>query len=666
MIFCLFSSNYSLLGVIVIILAIMLLSANDLKVCLAIPILPNKNRPERINNQLLFSKTSELAEEKTEIKAENYWNESFQQLSIPIAIISQKGSIIKSNFAFNSFFRILSDETLKSFNFRKHDNRDSESCQELEFMLKTKASFTMQSSWHINSSFHHFKETYKPIPSGDFIVTIEDETEIKKAQRTAEIIEEKYNQLIEQLPVGIYRALITGEIVFVNNYLAKLLGYKSASEITGCASDEIFNYPTDYTVQKNKAIEEKKNRYVFEFLVTGKNKQAMWLKETATIFYDTSDEPLLFDCIIEDITQKKLADLEVNRLYTAINQLSEGVIITDAEGTILYTNHSVEKMSQYAAKELVGKKMNIFKSEQQSEDFYTDLWKTIKSGKSWEGQIANRQKNGGLYIEYMLICPVKNENNEIENYIAIKKDISEKLKLEEQLRHSHNLQAIGTLTGGIAHDFNNILMGMQIYTEVLLKKLDEKSQEHHLVSQIFNAEKRAKGLINQILTFSRSSIEEIKPLQPHIIVKEATKLIQATYGSRIRIEHHIEDCGFINASPTHIFQIVMNLCTNAVQALDENGLIVTRLNLVSQIDHLDGSIKHPGSSWICLSIKDNGNGIDDSIKDFIFEPFYTTRIQGTGLGLSNVRDIVNSYEGEIFFDSEKGAGTTFYVYLPVK
>ena len=392
----------------------------------------------------------------------------------------------------------------------------------------------------------------------------------------------------------------------------------------------------------------------------------MWLKETATIFYDTSDEPLLFDCIIEDITQKKLADLEVNRLYTAINQLSEGVIITDAEGTILYTNQSVEKMSQYSAKELVGKKMNIFKSEQQPDDFYKDLWKTIQSGKSWEGQIANRQKNGGLYIEYMLICPVKNESNEIQNYIAIKKDISEKLKLEEQLRHSHNLQAIGTLTGGIAHDFNNILMGMQIYTEVLLKKLDDKSQEHHLVSQIFNAEKRAKGLINQILTFSRSSVEEIKPLQPHVIVKEATKLIQATYGSKIRIEHHIDDCGFINASPTHIFQIVMNLCTNAVQALNENGLIETRLSLVSQINYPDGSIKHKGSSWICLSIKDNGSGIDDSIKDFIFEPFYTTRIQGTGLGLSNVRDIVNSYEGEMFFDSEKGAGTAFYVYLPVK
>jgi len=366
--------------------------------------------------------------------------------------------------------------------------------------------------------------------------------------------------------------------------------------------------------------------------------------------------------------KKKQIENDIKRLLTAFSQISEAIVITDTRGFIIYSNPALERMTGYSATELYGKNMNIFRSGVHSRDFYRNMWNNILHGINWEGTIINKRKGGDLYTEYMVITPVKNDEGQILNFVAVKRDMSEVLKLEDKLRHSQKLQAIGTLAGGIAHDFNNILMGMQIYTEVLLKRLSPQSFEHEIAGKIYESQNRGKELIRQILSFSRPGTEEKAPLAIHTIVKETIKLIKNAFPATIHVSENIEDCGQILANPTHIHQIVMNLCTNAHDAMQGHGTLTVELKRKSQITGPFKGLHLTGQEWICLSVADTGCGIDEKIRSRIFDPFFTTKQvgEGTGLGLSIVQGIVKDYGGEIFFDSKVGEGTRFYVYLPVR
>jgi len=211
-------------------------------------------------------------------------------------------------------------------------------------------------------------------------------------------------------------------------------------------------------------------------------------------------------------------------------------------------------------------------------------------------------------------------------------------------------------------------MGMQIYTEVLLKRLSPQSFEHEIAGKIYESQNRGKELIRQILSFSRPGTEEKAPLAIHTIVKETIKLIKNAFPATIHVSENIEDCGQILANPTHIHQIVMNLCTNAHDAMQGHGTLTVELKRKSQITGPFKGLHLTGQEWICLSVADTGCGIDEKIRSRIFDPFFTTKQvgEGTGLGLSIVQGIVKDYGGEIFFDSKVGEGTIFYVYLPVR
>jgi len=245
-------------------------------------------------------------------------------------------------------------------------------------------------------------------------------------------------------------------------------------------------------------------------------------------------------------------------------------------------------------------------------------------------------------------------------------DIDDRKHLESQLIQAQKMEAIGTLAGGIAHDFNNILASISGYTELFLMK--EHCHDSHL-TQVMNACERAKNLVNQILLFSRQREGEKKPVDVKIIIKEALKLLRASLPSTIKINQSVSpDAAMVMADPTHIHQIVMNLCTNAAHAMRENGglLEVSVSNLLIS----DGmTLTNPDFQtglYVHLRVTDNGRGIAPQIMDKIFDPFFTTKKQGegTGLGLSVVYGIVKSYEGVIHVESKSGEGSTFDIYLP--
>ena len=266
----------------------------------------------------------------------------------------------------------------------------------------------------------------------------------------------------------------------------------------------------------------------------------------------------------------------------------------------------------------------------------------------------------------------------IVNYIApvlharLQKDRQEedKKKLENQLAQAQKMEAIGTLAGGIAHDFNNILGAIIGYTEIASLQVPEDEKAKESLKEVLKAGHRARDLVKQILAFSRKGEQERIPMQISPIVKEALKLLRSSLPTTIEIRQNIEsDTGIVEADPTQIHQILMNLCTNAAHAMREEGgvLEVEIRNVeVGRWDSESGYLDMTPGPYLLLAVGDTGEGMTPEVRARIFDPYFTTKEKGvgTGLGLAVVHGIVKAYGGTIRAYSEPGKGTTFHVYLP--
>ncbi len=245
----------------------------------------------------------------------------------------------------------------------------------------------------------------------------------------------------------------------------------------------------------------------------------------------------------------------------------------------------------------------------------------------------------------------------------------EKKELQAQLQQAQKMQAIGTLAGGIAHDFNNILFPIVGYTEMAMGDLSEESVTRRNLEEVLKAANRAKGLVRQILTFSRQSEQERKPLKIQPIIKEALKLLRASIPSTIEISQNIDKgCGAILADPIRIHQVMMNLCTNAYHAMREKGgvLGVTLAEVDIDSGDLGSNVDLKPGPYLRLTVSDTGHGIEHAEMERIFEPYFTTKGpgEGAGMGLAVVHGITRSHGGYITVYSEPGEGATFHVYLP--
>jgi signal transduction histidine kinase/CheY-like chemotaxis protein len=245
----------------------------------------------------------------------------------------------------------------------------------------------------------------------------------------------------------------------------------------------------------------------------------------------------------------------------------------------------------------------------------------------------------------------------------------DKAKLEEQLRQSHKLEAIGTLAGGIAHDFNNILSVILGYAEITKYHVAPDSIISENLDKVLQAGNRAKDLIQQILTFSRQSKMELLTVKLQPIIKEALKMLRASIPRSIEIRENIaQDCGTVIADPTQLYQVLMNLCTNAFHAMEESGGVLTvELKIADNIPLVLAKTRDNSQEvFVELSISDTGQGISPEIIDKIFDPFFTTKEKGkgTGMGLAITYGVIKEYGGEITVDSQLGRGTVFHIYLP--
>lgn len=261
--------------------------------------------------------------------------------------------------------------------------------------------------------------------------------------------------------------------------------------------------------------------------------------------------------------------------------------------------------------------------------------------------------------------PVYNAERKVTGIILIAQNVTEKYTLEKQLRHTQKMEAIGTLAGGVAHDFNNVLTPIMGYTEIVRLKLENDGYQgdkvYTYLDEILKASKRAKLLVEQVLTFSRSSEKKAVYQFLHPIIKEVMKLMRVTLPTTLKIIEDVDDtCGRVLIDPVQIHQVMINLCTNASHAMDgSHGELTVRLRAIPT--------SADGQDWVELSVGDNGSGIAPKDLERIFEPYFSTKekTRGTGMGLAMVHGIINAQGGTIKVESEVGKGTTFIITLPV-
>ncbi len=374
--------------------------------------------------------------------------------------------------------------------------------------------------------------------------------------------------------------------------------------------------------------------------------------------------------LAQDITQHRIDEDLLRKAKeqwecTFDSILDEIITVHDKEFRILQANSAAANFFGLPREEIVGKYCYELFREEKIPCSECPAYAVRQDSQTHSAELYHERLKKNFLIT---ISPMVNGKDEIFGLVHSAKDITKFKQLEQQLRQAQKMEAIGTLAGGIAHDFNNILTPILGYSELVVEQLPTSSEERGLVQEILSAGKRAKELVKQILTFSRQTEQERQPVQIHLIIKEALKLLRASIPTTIEIKQNVVDCGMVMADPTQIHQVLMNLCTNAYHAMRETGgelnVSLSVVELTAQ-DYLDNLTMQPGPH-VKLSVHDTGCGMPKNLMERIFEPYFTTKKlgEGTGLGLSVGHGIVQSHHGHITVYSEPGQGTEFHVYLP--
>jgi PAS domain S-box-containing protein len=349
---------------------------------------------------------------------------------------------------------------------------------------------------------------------------------------------------------------------------------------------------------------------------------------------------------------------------TLMETMSEGALTMAADGTILYCNQRFAEMLKSPLNRIIGSSLQEIMPSGEWQAFKALLAECGKEGCRGEYHLGTFE--GGQVPVYISASPLRLQG--LEGFCIVATDLTEQRIIEQQLRQSHKMEALGTLAGGIAHDFNNILAAIIGFSELLEEDLPEGDSRRRHASRVLEAGKRGCALVKHMLTFSRQSEHEKKPLRLSSIIKESVKLLRASIPSTISIDVNVmSESALIMADPVQVQQVLMNLCTNASYAMREKGGALDIELRDFSVGPSDGNVHgiEPGL-YMKLMVRDTGTGIPSQIKDKIFDPFFTTKVvgEGTGLGLSVVMGIVKQSGGYITLESEPGEGSTFSVYFP--
>ena len=363
--------------------------------------------------------------------------------------------------------------------------------------------------------------------------------------------------------------------------------------------------------------------------------------------------------------QRELADKEVNKLTHTLDQVPQGILMTDLDGFIIFANPAFEEITGYSINNVIGMNPNLLKSGAQTPEFYKHLWETIQTGDPWRGVLKNKKKNGGFFWESVVISPVRNDENKITHFISIRDDITlekekefQLQKIQKQLLTSEKLAGIGQLAAGVSHEVLNPVNIISVRNQMLKKKHNGNPELVEFSSKMDHEIKRIQKILSSLLTFSRVSNHESEKNTIKNIAEDVLFLVENEFKlDGIEIERSwCRNCADLLLDRDKIRQVVFNLLNNAKYAMPDGGVIKVGCELIEK----------NGKDFCRFVFIDTGVGMNEEVISKVFDPFFTTKPEGegTGMGLSVIHGIIKDHGGTISIESEEWKGTKFTIEFP--
>jgi len=513
-----------------------------------------------------------------------------------------------------------------------------------------------------------------------------DVTERRRAELSLKESESRYREIFEDATVGIYQSLPGGRYRMVNRAFAEMAGYESPeqmiSEVNNIGEELYVNPEERLHINKWLSEDGSFRNAVFEF--KRKNCGTFWGSVNAVVVRDDKGEPLYYHGTLIDITEKKKAEDALRLSEERYRMLAEftGEIIYDRDlikGGTQWAGHS-EEMTGFSIQDLEYMGIEGWRGRIHPDDIervVTEIDLAIRDKNVYSVEYGFMESDGTyMYIEESGGC-IYDEAGNPARMLGVLKDISdrvfaaeERLQMERRLLYAQKMESLGIMAGGIAHDFNNLLMGIMGSIELAMMDVNPETSVYKNLKRAISASHRASDITRQMLAYSGRGHFVMSRVQPASLLRGMSDIMRSTVPKSIAIKTEISGgLSAIMADAGQFQQVLMNLVTNSYEAIGDNqGEIIIKASdeelsgeYISQ-KQLDSDLK-PGR-YVCIDISDNGCGMEDDIRKKLFDPFFSTKQTGRGLGLPAVQGIMKGHGGAVIITSIKNSGTTARLIFP--
>jgi PAS domain S-box-containing protein len=487
----------------------------------------------------------------------------------------------------------------------------------------------------------------------------------------------RYRALFENPVIGIHISSVAegGRIVDANPAYQRMLGY-SAAEL---AERTVFDLTHPEDLARNRQLYGEliagvRDSYQIEKRFVRKDGSIFWGLLTVHTVQDESGRTTDHIGLVEDVSAYHRSQEELvastERLRAVLDSAVEGIVLIDTAGSIQSVNPSVQRMFGYPPEELLGKNVKVLMPAPYREEHDGYLSRYEETGEARiigiGRQVRGQRRDGSTFPLDLAVSEVRHGGEVF--FLGTLRDITERLRLESEVRQFQKMEAIGRLAGGVAHDFNTLLGTIRGYSEMLLSALPHDGAPHLHVEQIHRAALRGAQLTRQLLVFSRRQEVEAQVVDLERLLADVEVMLDRLIREDIELIRQVEPgLGRVWGDPGELHQVLLNLIVNACDAMPQGGslrLSLTNVEADQEIAIEEGRL--PPGPYVLLQLADTGMGMEEEVRKRIFEPFFTTKEpgKGTGLGLSTVHAIVRRSKGGIAVSSQPGQGTTFRIHLP--